>query len=407
MQLYIDIDSLRLVAGIRDSREISRLELKRGTTLALKIRFVRNKKLVRLDASTTLRFAVKPEGEYDADPLVFEDGFAQSAVGSPDDDPHWTGEVVFNTSGLNALYMIDSDVENDVPVLNFMAEFSWIATGDTTATKGQTFTTRINNDVYRGTESTLPAIADPDGYIADRAILYDRAQTLNTLESLEARGNARSGPAFGERVQASADVTSDENAYGKHYSFSSAGHTFRLPPTANKYRGQAVRIQGYNTTVLDAYGLGTITGITEPLAIADGVVEITWTSLGWIASFVGIAPSGKGVNAALFRTEIDAAQTDHDHTDFVAAVRHVTDDTTLDATDAVAVVTESAVLTVTLPLAASSPGVQYWIKKAGNAANVTIATAGSETIDGAADHVLTTQYDSVHLVSGGTNWHII
>ena len=46
----------------------------------------------------------------------------------------------------------------------------------------------------------------------------------------------------------------------------------------------------------------------------------------------------------------------------------------------------------------------YRIKKIGNTANVTITPAGSETIDGAANLVLTTQYQSVDLEPDNSQW---
>lgn len=47
------------------------------------------------------------------------------------------------------------------------------------------------------------------------------------------------------------------------------------------------------------------------------------------------------------------------------------------------------------------------VKKLDNINNVTIQTSGSETIDGAATKVLSTQYDSVTLICDGSNWWII
>ena len=65
-------------------------------------------------------------------------------------------------------------------------------------------------------------------------------------------------------------------------------------------------------------------------------------------------------------------------------------------------------VTVTLPAASSVNGQTYIIKKidaSGNA--VTIAAAGSETIDGAATKATTTQWASYSIQSDGTGWFII
>jgi len=61
--------------------------------------------------------------------------------------------------------------------------------------------------------------------------------------------------------------------------------------------------------------------------------------------------------------------------------------------------------TVSLPTASGIKGKAYLIKKVDSSANaVTIDPYGTETIDGAATITLASQYDSVIVVSDGTNW---
>ena len=56
----------------------------------------------------------------------------------------------------------------------------------------------------------------------------------------------------------------------------------------------------------------------------------------------------------------------------------------------------------------SDSGTQYIIKKTDSSTNtVTIARAGSDTIDGSASKVLYHQYETLTVVSDGSNWHII
>lgn len=64
----------------------------------------------------------------------------------------------------------------------------------------------------------------------------------------------------------------------------------------------------------------------------------------------------------------------------------------------------TAALTLTLPTAVGNTS-RYTVKYTGSA-TVTIATIGSEEIDGASTFLLTEQYDSVNFVSSGTNWYI-
>ena len=87
----------------------------------------------------------------------------------------------------------------------------------------------------------------------------------------------------------------------------------------------------------------------------------------------------------------------------------VTGAVTLDATYHVVLAdATSAAFTVTLPAAATNSGRSYHIKKVDASANaVTVDGNGAETIDGTTTKVITTQYDSIHIVCNGSTWHII
>lgn len=69
----------------------------------------------------------------------------------------------------------------------------------------------------------------------------------------------------------------------------------------------------------------------------------------------------------------------------------------------------STAFTVTLPAASGNGGKKFTIKKIDSTSNiVTIARAGSDTIDGATSALLSLQYESVTLVSDGSAaWYII
>jgi len=82
--------------------------------------------------------------------------------------------------------------------------------------------------------------------------------------------------------------------------------------------------------------------------------------------------------------------------------------TTMDETETVVAGTGSTTgITLTLPSAATTTGKVYTFKKAdAGAGTVIIDGAGAETIDGAATYTMTTQYESVTLVSDGADWMI-
>lgn len=68
----------------------------------------------------------------------------------------------------------------------------------------------------------------------------------------------------------------------------------------------------------------------------------------------------------------------------------------------------SGSITLTLPPASSNEGFVLNIKKTDNTTSlVTIDGNGSETIDGDLTKDLTIQYESVAIVSDGSNWSII
>ncbi|HNJ94573.1 MAG TPA: hypothetical protein PLS65_07365, partial [Ferruginibacter sp.] len=89
--------------------------------------------------------------------------------------------------------------------------------------------------------------------------------------------------------------------------------------------------------------------------------------------------------------------------------RSFTGNSTADATDNVLVFTGSSAATLTLPTAVGCDGRSYVIKNASTTGPVpvlTVATTASETIDGNASWVLDESYETVTLISDGSNWNI-
>jgi hypothetical protein len=69
--------------------------------------------------------------------------------------------------------------------------------------------------------------------------------------------------------------------------------------------------------------------------------------------------------------------------------------------------TAGAAVTITLPAVATAAKRRRNIKKLGTTAEVIIDGNSTETIDGAQTATLYVQYESVALISDGTEWHII
>lgn len=84
-----------------------------------------------------------------------------------------------------------------------------------------------------------------------------------------------------------------------------------------------------------------------------------------------------------------------------------TDYTAKDYDTIIGVTDTSVARTITLPSTSVVPGKTITIKDESGAAgtnNITIATAGTETIDGAATATISTNYGVIRLYSDGTNW---
>lgn len=68
----------------------------------------------------------------------------------------------------------------------------------------------------------------------------------------------------------------------------------------------------------------------------------------------------------------------------------------------------SAAVTITLPAADQCQGKRITVKKTDVSANtVTVDGNGAETIDDATTQVITTQYDSICVMSDGSEWWIV
>ena len=67
----------------------------------------------------------------------------------------------------------------------------------------------------------------------------------------------------------------------------------------------------------------------------------------------------------------------------------------------------SGTFTITLPTAVGVTGKPYTVKKTDSGTTTTIATTASQTIDGATTRTILVQYESVTMVSDGSNWHVV
>ncbi len=89
-------------------------------------------------------------------------------------------------------------------------------------------------------------------------------------------------------------------------------------------------------------------------------------------------------------------------------IRTFTAATTATIADCNLIFTGTSATTVTLPTAVGITGRMYTLKNASsNTSVLTVATTSSQTIDGATSQILSSQYQTVSVISNGTNWNIV
>lgn len=173
MNLYVELETLKLVTSVTDRREIRSINVKRGDALPLTVRFLQSQTATRLDATTVITLALKESGKYDDDPVVLEQSFTASTVGSPDSDPYYTASPSLNTTELSDLFSIDSNSSNDPASVTLMGELTWTATGDSGPTSIKTFSVVCENDVHRGNEVGPTTSGNVDSPAANADLLFD------------------------------------------------------------------------------------------------------------------------------------------------------------------------------------------------------------------------------------------
>ena len=156
-------------------------------------------------------------------------------------------------------------------------------------------------------------------------------------------------------------------------------------------------------------------GLIRPKTLADVKTEVVTNAAvnSAAATTVGTVTSGTWQGTAINATYIDSAIARLASPTFTGTVttpgvkRNVVTKSalyTLTASDHIVIAT-SGTWTATLPTAASIAGTEYIIKNSGSGI-ITVDPAGTETIDGSTTIDLA-KYDSLTVVSDGTNWVIV
>lgn len=152
MKIYINLDTLQLIAGLGVGKTIDRLEFKRGDAATLQVQFLDGGVTpVKLTAGTALNFIIKPEGNYDGAALVLCSVWQSPTAPT---DFTYLCSPSFNTTSLNAALV------GNAPSTAAIGEITWqLGVGAPTTTK--TFAVTVFNDLYRDSELS-PTVATPD-----------------------------------------------------------------------------------------------------------------------------------------------------------------------------------------------------------------------------------------------------
>ena len=162
-------------------------------------------------------------------------------------------------------------------------------------------------------------------------------------------------------------------------------------------------LSAYNSPDV-VYGINIVANTTAVGTSKYGLYigNISGASTNNYSIYTGTAQSYFGGNVGIGAT---ATSTFHNGGSLTVFYRAITALRTLDATDYFINCTTNT-FSVTLPTAASIPGRTYVIKNSGTGI-ITVICTGAETIDGSATMTLSSQYQSITVVSNGTNWAII
>jgi len=149
MRFYYDFDLGRLVQAPGYPGALNKVDFKRGDAAEIRLGFYRGGRQVSIGSGALLRFALKPSGKYDVDPVV--SGDVWSFV--DDSNPEYFCNPSFNTVALNALFNhADGDYGNDVTSVDLMFEITWSLDDGASWSSTDTVIARVYNDVIKGDE---------------------------------------------------------------------------------------------------------------------------------------------------------------------------------------------------------------------------------------------------------------
>lgn len=168
MNLYVDLETLRLIEAPGFRNPIQSIRIKRGDGAQLQTLFLlEGKTATQIGDPETLdlKFGVKSADELSGPYLVYAGEWTFPVVDPETTDNAYLVSPSFNTEALNAALGIGT--ENELTEIKLVGEISWtVGAGAPTSTR--TFTVIVENDVIRGTEGTPLENPDPEAWLNAR-----------------------------------------------------------------------------------------------------------------------------------------------------------------------------------------------------------------------------------------------
>jgi hypothetical protein len=194
---------------------------------------------------------------------------------------------------------------------------------------------------------------------------------------------------------------------GADLSWASVATTFLgLGDTPSSYTGHGGKLVAVNATP-DGLEFLDLTGVPSTATVGD---TLYWNGSAWTVSaniFNDHAASEVGINTSTPNSTLQV------NGSIAGKITTQTGDYDLDSGTNGDITTilhnnTAADQTITLPTVANCTAREYHIKKISvNTYKTIIATTGAETIDGGSTYELDQQYESVTVVSDGSNWFIV
>lgn len=174
MRIFIDLDSHNIVPGPGLATAVESLRFKRAPAAPIEVQFTRNGEIIELDGDAVGIFGVKTTGKYDADYVTSANPWTKIGTGS---ETYYLFTLSLINPALDAQFLVDGNINNDVPQLTLMGELQWITIGQ--VSKTPTVVIVIDNDIVREYDFSPPDFmfddTDPD---SPTVMLGDDTQPL-------------------------------------------------------------------------------------------------------------------------------------------------------------------------------------------------------------------------------------